>query len=65
MERSRSFRGSISGIALDNASLSIRPLMVNSPKSIGKCSMRFLHSRLMVVESDIQSGSPSLVMRIF
>ena len=39
--------------------------MVNYPKSIGKYNIRFLHLRLILVESGIQSGSPSLVMRIF
>ena len=63
--RSRIFRRSISGIALDSSPVSISPSMVNYPKSIGKYNMRFLHLRLMVVDRVIQSGSPSLVMRIF
>ena len=62
-ERSQIFRKSISGIALDNALVSIRPSMVNSPKSIGKRNMRFLYLRLTLVESGIQPGSPSLVIR--
>ena len=61
MEREVGFP--ISGIALDNVLVSIRPSMVNSPKSIGKYIIRFLHLRLMFIEQGIQLGSPSLGMR--
>ena len=61
-ERSRIYRMSISGIALDNTPVFIGPSMVNSPKSIGKYSIRFLHLRFVFVENGMQSGSPSLAM---
>ena len=64
-DKSRTFRRSISGIALDSAPVSMNPSMVNSPKSIGKYNMRFLHLRLMLVDRGIQSGSPSLVIQTF
>ena len=62
-DKSKIFRRSISGIALDSAPVSMSPSMVNSPKSIGKYKMRFLHLRLMLVDRGIQSGSPSLVIK--
>ena len=64
-DKSRIFRRSVSGIALDSAPVSMSPSMVTSPKSIGKYNMRFLHLRLMLVDRGIQSGSPSLVIKTF
>ena len=51
--------------ALGNAPVSNMPFMFNSPKSIGKNSMRFLHLRLMLVESCIRSSWPFLMTRMF